>query len=50
MGMECFGVSIISDLGVPGKIVKVTHEMVQDVATKAEPKMTIIISELIQSL
>ncbi len=50
MGMECFGVSIISDLGVPGKIVEVTHEMVQDVATKAEPKMTIIISELIQSL
>ena len=50
MGMECFGVSIISDLVVPGKIVEVTHEMVQDVATKAEPKMTIIISELIQSL
>jgi len=50
MGMECFGVSIISDLGVPGKIVEVTHEMVQDVATKAEPKMTVIISELIQSL
>ena len=50
MGMECFGVSVISDLGVPGKIVEVTHEMVQDVATKAEPKMTIIISELIQSL
>ena len=50
MGMACFGVSIISDLGVPGKIVEVTHEMVQDVATKAEPKMTIIISELIQSL
>jgi len=50
MGVECFGVSIISDLGVPGKIVEVTHEMVQEVASRAEPKMTIIITELIESL
>jgi purine-nucleoside phosphorylase len=50
MGMDCFGVSIISDLGVPGKIVEVTHEMVQEVAAAAEPKMTIIMTELIESL
>ncbi len=50
MGMTCFGVSIVSDLGVPGKIVEVTHEMVQEVAAEAEPKMTVIIKELIESL
>ena len=32
MQIPCFGLSIITDLGVPGKIVKVTHQDVQDVA------------------
>ena len=50
MGLDCFGVSIVSDLGVPGKIVEVTHEMVQEVASAAEPKMTIIMTELIASI
>ena len=50
MGMTCFGVSVVSDLGVPGKIVEVTHEMVQEVASAAEPKMTVIMTELIESL
>lgn len=49
-GMRCFAVSIITDLGVPGKIVKVTHEDVINVASKAEPKMTLIMKELIASL
>lgn len=49
-GMRCFAVSIITDLGVPGKIVKVTHEDVIEVAAKAEPKMTLIMKELISSL
>lgn len=47
MGIPCFAVSIITDLGVPGKIVEVTHEDVQEVAEQAEPKMTTIIKELI---
>jgi len=50
MGIPCFAISIITDLGVPGKIVKVTHQDVQNVAEKAEPKMTLIMKELIQSL
>lgn len=50
MGIPCFAVSIITDLGVPGKIVKVTHEDVQEVAAVAEPKMTLIMSELIAGL
>jgi purine-nucleoside phosphorylase len=50
MGIPCFAISIITDLGVPGKIVKVTHEDVQNVAEKAEPKMTLIMKELISSI
>ena len=50
MGLPCFAVSVITDLGVPGKIVQVTHEEVQHVAAIAEKKMTHIISEMIGSL
>lgn len=50
MGIPCFAISIITDLGVPGKIVKVTHDDVQNVAEKAEPLMTLIIKELIAEL
>jgi purine-nucleoside phosphorylase len=47
MGVICFAISIITDLGVPGKIVKVTLEDVTAVAAKAEPQMTLIMKELI---
>lgn len=47
MEIPCFAISIISDLGVPGKIKKVTHQDIQRVAEEAEPKMTYIMKELI---
>jgi purine-nucleoside phosphorylase len=47
MELPCFAISIITDLGVPGKIKKVTHEEIQAVAEVAEPKMTLIMKELI---
>ncbi len=50
MSIPCFAVSIITDLGVPGKIVEVTHEDVQHVASIAEKKMTRIIAEMINQL
>jgi purine-nucleoside phosphorylase len=50
MGIPCFGVSIITDLGVPGKIIEMTHEIVQAVAESAEPKMTLIVKELLNSI
>jgi len=50
MGIPCFACSIISDLGVEGKIVEVTHNDVQQVANNAEPLMTKIFTELIRSL
>ena len=47
MGLKCFAVSIISDLGVPGKIVEISHKHVIDAASAVEPVMTRIIKELI---
>lgn len=49
-GITCFGISIITDSGVPGQIVEISHEEVQEVAAKAEPKMTKIIAELVASV
>jgi len=49
-GMRVFGVSIITDSGVPGHIVEISHEEVQMVARSAEPKMTFLLKKLIESL
>jgi len=50
MGLRCFAISIITDLGVPGKIVKVTHKDVQSAAAHSEPNMTRIIKELVSKM
>ncbi len=50
MGMRVFGISIITDSGVPGEIVEISHEEVQHVARQAEPKMSKIIRELVSNL
>ncbi len=50
MGLKVFGISIVTDSGVPGEIVEISHEEVQEVAMKAEPKMTLIMRELINSI
>lgn len=50
MNLNVFGVSIITDSGVPGEIVEVSHEEVQEVAMKAEPKMTLLMKKLIESI
>jgi len=49
-GMRVFGMSIITDLGVPGKIVEVTHEEVQEIGNKVQPLMTLIMKELIKEI
>lgn len=47
MDIPCFAISIITDLGVPGKIKEVSLQDVIDVANRQEPKMTLIMRELI---
>ncbi len=50
MKLPVFAISIITDLGVPGKIVAVTHEEVQEIGKLAEKKMTLIMGEMMQGL
>lgn len=50
MSIPCFAMSIITDLGVAGRIVKVTHQDVIEAAAKAEIKMTLIMKELIRNI
>lgn len=47
-GMRVFGVSIITDLGVEGKIVEVSHEEVQKAANAVQPLMADIMREMIR--
>lgn len=49
-GMRVFGMSIITDLGGFNEAVKVTHEEVTAAADSAQPKMTLLMRELIKSL
>lgn len=46
-GIECFGVSIITDLGITDVPVKVSHEEVQQAANAAQPRMARIMAEMI---
>ena len=50
MDLPVFAISIITDLGVPGKIKKVSLEEVIEVASRQEPKMTLILKELISRI
>jgi purine-nucleoside phosphorylase len=50
MNLPCFAVSVITDLGIDGKIEYTTHESVQAEAAKTESRMTTIMTELISSL
>lgn len=45
--MRCFGISVITDLGVDGKIVEVSHEEVQRAANASQPLMAALFREMI---
>jgi purine-nucleoside phosphorylase len=49
-GIRVFGISIITDLGVEGKIVEVSHEEVQQAANAVQPLMADIFRALIQRI
>lgn len=50
MDIPVFAVSIVTDLGVKGKIKKVSVQDVIEVASTQEPKMTLIMKELISRI
>ena len=45
--MNCFALSVVTDLGVEGQVFNVSHEEVLEAANKAEPLMTEIIKNLL---
>lgn len=47
-GIKVFGISIITDLGIEGKAVEVSHEEVQEAANRTQPLMTEIMREMIK--
>lgn len=49
-GIRVFGISIITDLGVEGKIVEVSHEEVQQAANAVQPLMAEIFREMIRRI
>ncbi len=49
MGMTCFGISVITDLGVEGKVEEVSHEEVQKVAKIAEKIVGKLVEEFVKS-
>ncbi len=48
MGMECFGISVITDLGVEGIVEAVSHEEVQKVAKIAEKTVGKLVEEFVK--
>ena len=49
-GVKAFGFSIITDLGVEGQVEVASHEEVIEAANAAEPKLTMIITDLLKGL
>lgn len=50
MGMKILALSVITDLGVPGKIEKISHEIVQQAAANVAPRLVGVIREFISTL
>lgn len=47
MDMKCLALSVITDLGVKGKIIEISHQDVIDAASMVEPKMTLVVKEFL---
>lgn len=50
MKLPVFAVSVISDLGVEGKIVEISHDEVVDAAALVAPKLSLIIKDLVAEI
>ncbi len=49
MGMRCLGLSVITDLGVEGQVVEVSHEEVKKVAAQSEKTMGKLVKKFIET-
>jgi len=49
-GMKVFAISVITDLGIREEENTITHEEVLQAAAAAEPKLTLLFTQLVQQL
>lgn len=49
-GIQVFGVSVITDLGIGEETIAITHEEVLNAAAAAEPKLTALFKELVKAI
>ena len=49
-GIQVFGVSVITDLGIGAETTVITHEEVLNAAAAAEPKLTSLFKELVKAI
>lgn len=49
MGIRCLGISVITDLGIEGKVESVSHEEVQKAALKAEKPVCFLVKNFIKT-
>ena len=49
MGMNCLGISVITDLGIDGVVEAVSHEAVQQAAKKSEKKIGKLVEAFVKS-
>ena len=50
MGMECFGMSVITNSTASPELIKTNHTEVQDIGNTAQPRMTALFREIIAEL
>lgn len=50
MGMECFGMSVITNSTASPELIKTDHEEVQDIGNTAQPRMTALFRAIISKL
>lgn len=50
MGMECFGMSVITNSTASPELIKTNHTEVQDIGNTAQPKMTALFRGIIEKL
>jgi len=48
MQMNCFGISVITDMSIEGNPQEVSHEEVQEVAKLAEAELEILVEKFVQ--
>jgi purine-nucleoside phosphorylase len=49
-GMRVFAASVVTDLGIPGHVEKITHEEVLEAANAAAPKLAKLVTTLIERM